>query len=62
LTIAPLNRNSIDIKDSTNVSADKDKTAWLKAVADDKLDWTQLCDFSGDNPVLKKYGIELWEP
>jgi peroxiredoxin len=40
-----------------SVSADKDKAAWLKAVADDKLDWTQLCDFSGDNPILKKYGI-----
>jgi peroxiredoxin len=39
------------------VSADKDKAAWLKAIADDKLDWTQLCDLSGDNPVLKTYGI-----
>jgi peroxiredoxin len=39
------------------VSKDKDKTAWLKAVADDKLDWTQLCDLTGNNPVAKKYGV-----
>jgi thiol-disulfide isomerase/thioredoxin len=39
------------------VSCDKDKTAWLKAVADDKLDWTQLCDLTGDNPVVRKYGV-----
>jgi peroxiredoxin len=39
------------------VSKDKDKAAWLKAVADDKLDWTQLCDLTGHNPVAKKYGV-----
>jgi peroxiredoxin len=39
------------------VSCDKDKAAWQKAVADDKLDWTQLCDLTGDNPVVRKYGI-----
>jgi peroxiredoxin len=39
------------------VSKDKDKAAWLKAIADDKLDWTQLCDLTGNNPVAKKYGV-----
>ncbi|MDR6785231.1 peroxiredoxin [Pedobacter africanus] len=40
------------------VSADKDKAAWVKAIADDQLAWTQVCDLTGDNPVLRQYNIE----
>ena len=34
------------------------KDAWLKAIADDKLDWTQLSDLKfWDNEVAKMYGV-----
>ena len=40
------------------ISFDKDKKAWQKAVADDKLAWTQLSDLAGwDNAAGKIYGI-----
>lgn len=40
------------------VSLDRDKDAWLKAIADDKLTWTQVSDIKyWDNEVAKMYGI-----
>ncbi|SMC94072.1 TlpA disulfide reductase family protein [Pedobacter africanus] len=39
------------------VSADNKKEDWLKAIADDKLEWTHLSDLTGNNPVLRSYGI-----
>lgn len=40
------------------ISFDKDKKAWQKAVADDKLTWIQLSDLAGwDNAAGKIYGI-----
>jgi len=39
------------------VSADTDKKAWIKAIADDKLQWEQLIDQTGDSSVADKYGI-----
>lgn len=41
----------------------KQKEAWMKAIHDDKLYWTQLCDFKGgDNEVAIMYGIEgIWQ-
>lgn len=40
------------------VSLDRDRDAWLKAIADDKLTWTQVSDLKyWDNEVAKQYGI-----
>ncbi|GBU08517.1 thiol:disulfide interchange protein [Bacteroidales bacterium] len=40
------------------VSLDKDKAAWLKAVADDKLDWTHVSDLKQwDNEAAALYGV-----
>ncbi|MFA6126234.1 MAG: TlpA disulfide reductase family protein [Bacteroidales bacterium] len=40
------------------VSLDRDKAAWLKAIADDKLTWTQVSDIQyWDNEVAKLYGV-----
>lgn len=40
------------------VSLDQDKDAWLKAVADDKLTWTQVSDLKyWNNDVAKLYGV-----
>ncbi len=41
--------------DVLSVSLDKDSAAWKKAIADDKLTWTQLIDATGD--VATTYGI-----
>lgn len=40
------------------VSMDGDKAAWLKAIKDDQLPWTQVSDLKGTNSELKAlYGI-----
>lgn len=44
--------------DILGVSLDQDKDAWLKAIADDKLTWTQVSDLKyWNNDVAKLYGI-----
>lgn len=41
------------------VSLDEDKAAWLKAIKDDKLAWTQVGDLKGwYNETVKMYGYE----
>jgi len=41
------------------VSADKDKQAWLEAIASDKLPWAQVWDPSGRrNPIIIQYGVK----
>ena len=41
-----------------SVSIDTDKESWIKAIAKDKLTWTQVSDLSGDKgEVYMKYGI-----
>jgi peroxiredoxin len=41
------------------ISLDEKKDAWLKAITDDKLTWTQLCDLKGwETPVAKPYYIK----
>jgi len=40
------------------VSLDRDKEAWLKAIAEDKLTWTQVSDLKyWDNEAAKLYGV-----
>jgi peroxiredoxin len=40
------------------VSLDRDKAAWLKGIADDKLTWTHVSDVKyWDNEVAKMYGV-----
>ena len=40
------------------VSYDNDKAKWLKAVASDKLTWSQVSDLKGwNNATAKLYGI-----
>ena len=40
------------------VSLDKDKAAWIKAIEDDKLPWTQISDLQfWNSPVVKQYGF-----
>jgi len=40
------------------VSLDRDKTRWLKAIADDHLTWTQVSDLKyWDNAAAKLYGV-----
>ncbi len=46
--------------DVLSVSLDDNKTNWLKAVGEDKLPWTQVCDLKGTNSEVKKnYGIKM---
>lgn len=41
------------------ISLDKDRAPWLKAIKDDKLDWTQLSDLKfWNNEVAAKYKIQ----
>ena len=41
------------------VSLDEDKLAWLKAIKDDKLNWTQVSDLKGwANATVALYGYE----
>jgi len=41
------------------VSLDSEKETWLKAVADNKMTWTQLSDLKyWDNEVARLYKIE----
>ncbi len=41
-----------------SVSLDNNKTAWIKAMTEDKLPWQQLSDLKGtESPVKKLYGI-----
>ena len=40
------------------ISLDQDRVKWLKAIEDDKLDWTQLSDLKGwNNEVSQLFGI-----
>ena len=40
------------------VSLDEKKEAWLKAIAEDKLPWKQVCDFkAAESPVTKAYNV-----
>jgi peroxiredoxin len=40
------------------VSLDKDKDAWVKAIADDKLSWTHVSDLSdGNNAAARLYRV-----
>lgn len=42
-----------------SISLDKKKDAWLKAIKDDNLQWTQLSDLKGsDSEIKKTYNIE----
>jgi peroxiredoxin len=44
--------------DVLGVSLDNDKEAWLKAIEDDKLDWTQVSDLGfWNNEVSKLYAV-----
>lgn len=44
--------------DVFGVSLDNSKEAWIKAIADDKLDWTQVSDLKrGDNAAAKLYSV-----
>lgn len=44
--------------DVFGVSLDREKEAWLKAIEDDKLDWTQVSDLAyWDNEVSKLYAV-----
>ena len=40
------------------VSLDRDRSAWLKAIQDDKLEWTQVSDLQmWDSPAARLYQI-----
>lgn len=42
------------------ISMDNNKKAWLKAIAEDKLPWLQLCDLKALNSdVAKNYGVSV---
>jgi peroxiredoxin len=44
--------------DVVAVSLDTKKDAWMKAIKDDAMPWTQLSDLKGwESPVAKEYGI-----
>jgi peroxiredoxin len=44
--------------DVLGVSLDKDKDAWVKAIADDQLDWTQVSDLAyWSNAVAQSYAV-----
>ena len=44
--------------DVLGVSLDKDKEAWVKAIADDQLDWTQVSDLAyWSNAVAQLYAV-----
>ena len=44
--------------DVLGVSLDNNKEAWLKAIEDDKLDWTQVSDLGyWDNEVSNLYAV-----
>lgn len=40
------------------VSWDTDKNSWLKAVKEDKLEWTQVSDLKADNVAMKLFNIQ----
>ena len=41
------------------VSLDKEKEAWVKAIADDKLDWLQISNLKfWDDAIAKEYAVE----
>ena len=41
------------------VSLDDDKSEWLKAIKDDHISWTQVCDLKRwESPTARMYGIE----
>lgn len=43
-----------------SVSLDKEKEAWVKAIKDDKLDWTHVSDLGfWDNVVAKQYNVRF---
>ncbi len=43
-----------------SISVDKEKDKWIKAIADDHLTWTQLCDLKGaQGDAAVKYGIQF---
>ncbi len=45
--------------DILGVSLDRDKAAWLKAIADDQLAWNQVSDLKyWQNEVAVKYGVQ----
>ena len=40
------------------ISLDTDKDAWLKAISDDKLNWTHISDLQGwKNETAQKFGV-----
>lgn len=39
------------------VSIDNDRKAWIKAVQEDKMPWTHVCDLKSENEAAKLYGI-----
>jgi peroxiredoxin len=44
--------------DILGVSLDRDKAAWLKAIDDDQLNWTQVSDLKyWQNEVAQLYGV-----
>ncbi|WP_197492190.1 TlpA disulfide reductase family protein [Arachidicoccus ginsenosidimutans] len=51
-----------DFKDKNftiiGVSLDTDKSKWLKAIADDKLSWTEVSDLKAKNQAAEIYGVD----
>jgi hypothetical protein len=40
------------------VSADTSKAAWIRAVQEQRLPWTSVCDFKGNaSPILGLYNV-----
>jgi peroxiredoxin len=45
--------------DILGISLDENKDAWKKAVQNDRLEWTQLCDLQGwSSNIISAYGIK----
>ena len=40
-----------------SISLDADREAWLKAVKEDKLPWTQVLDLRGNNSISMAYAV-----
>lgn len=41
-----------------SLDQEKDRAKWIKAIADDRMPWTQISDLRGfDSPVARQYGV-----
>ncbi|RZL04961.1 MAG: AhpC/TSA family protein [Hymenobacter sp.] len=52
--------NALQSKNFTvlGVSIDNNREKWLKAIAEDKLPWTQVSDLKNSNEAAQRYGIQ----